>query len=150
MIKASLAVCILLAAAPSCPDLYSLATHGFTAPTIDQTTALAAPAPGGLLVYVSLTATNPNAYPINVAGIDYTVSVNGAPLFGGSESAVSVAENGTSTVQLSGIVPVRGFAGGQTVSYSISGTAHVDSPAGIPVDVEFEDQGTFVVPQGIP
>ena len=74
MVRASLAVCVLLAAAPSCPDLYSLATHGFTPPTVDMTTATAAPDAAGLRVNVALTALNPNPYPISLAGVDYEVA----------------------------------------------------------------------------
>jgi len=39
---------------------------------------------------------------------------------------------------------------GQSSSYTISGTAHVDSPAGVPVDVEFEGAGSFIVPGTLP
>jgi hypothetical protein len=154
MIRASLAVCALLAAAPNCTDLYSLSTHGFTPPTVDMTTATAAPDVDGLRVNVSLTALNPNPYPITVAGIDYTVSVNGSTVFSGNQPAISVAEGGgRNTVILSGVLPTlqsHGLTPGQTVTYIISGSAHVDSPAGLPIDVDFSDQGTFVVPQGVP
>jgi hypothetical protein len=35
-------------------------------------------------------------------------------------------------------------------TYTITGTAHVDSPAGVPVDVEFEGTGSFLVPATLP
>jgi hypothetical protein len=150
MLRVSLAVCALMAA-PSCPDLYSLATHGFSPPTIDRTTATAAPGPAGLHVTVSLTTINPNPYPINVAGIDFTVAIGGTTVFAGSKDGFSVADSGAqTTVQMAGDVDLHGLTAGQAVSYAISGTAHIDSPAGVPVDVEFSDQGTFVVPSGVP
>jgi len=151
MVRASLLVSVLMAAAPSCPDLYSLATHGFTAPTVDMTKATAAPDPAGLRVFVSLTAVNPNPYPISLSGVDYQVAVQGAVVLAGTEPALEVPESGgQSTVQFSGVIPTAGLAPGQTVVYTVSGAAHLDSPAGVPVDVEFSDHGTFVVPSGVP
>ena len=60
MVRASLAVCVLLAAAPNCPDLYSLATHGFTVPSLQAGTGTAAADPAGLRVSIQFTANNPN------------------------------------------------------------------------------------------
>jgi len=77
MLRVSLAVCVLLASVPSCPDLYSLATHGFTVPTVDGATATAAVDPAGLRVTVAFTATNPNPFPITLSAVDYTVSMQG-------------------------------------------------------------------------
>ncbi|HUJ28242.1 MAG TPA: LEA type 2 family protein [Myxococcales bacterium] len=151
MVRASLAVCVLMAAAPSCPDLFALTTHGFTPPTVEMTTASAAQAGNTLQVNVTLTALNPNPYPLSFAGIDWQVSVDGATVFSGQQPAISVPESGgQTTVQLAGVLPTQGYAAGDAVSYVVSGTAHVDSPAGVPVDVEFSDEGTFVVPGGVP
>ena len=156
MARASLLVCALLASVPSCPDLFSLATHGFTPPTVDMTTAMAFPDPAGLRVLVSFTAVNPNPYPIPVSGVDYVVALKGTPVYAGTEGSTSVPENGgKTTLTVTGVIaknsPVFStLVSGQAAAYTISGTAHVDSPAGVPVDVEFSDQNSFVVPSGLP
>ena len=148
MLRVSLAVCILLASAPSCPDLYSLATHGFTVPTVDGATATAAVDPAGLRVTVAFTATNPNPFPITLSTVDYTVSMQGTTVFTGTQNDPSVPEHGSSKLDLSGVINIADP--GQSSSYTISGTAHVDSPAGVPVDVEFEGAGSFIVPGTLP
>jgi LEA14-like dessication related protein len=155
MVRASLAVCALLAAAPNCPDLYSLGTHGFTVPTVDATSALAVPLPGGILVTVQFTADNPNPFPIALSSVDYAVTLDGQPLFAGSQADPEVPEHGKATLGLMGAIETanpayRSLRPGETVAYRITGTAHVNSPAGVPVDVEFDGVGTFVVPQGLP
>ena len=155
MVRASLAVSVLLASAPSCPDLYSLATHGFEVPTLDGATATALPAPGGLLVTVAFTATNPNPYPIQLSSVDYQVALLGHTVFTGTQQDPSVPEHGKSTLDLIGIVDPRDPAyaslrPGQVQTYTITGTAHVESPAGVPVDVDFEGTGSFVVPATLP
>jgi len=155
MLRVSLAVCVLLASAPSCPDLYSLATHGFTVPTVDGATATAAVDPAGLRVTVAFTATNPNPFPITLSAVDYTVSMQGTTVFTGTQNDPSVPEHGSSKLDLSGVINIadpvyRTLRPGQSSSYTISGTAHVDSPAGVPVDVEFEGAGAFMVPGTLP
>ena len=155
MLRVSLAVCVLLASAPSCPDLYSLATHGFTVPTVDGATATAAVDPAGLRVTVAFTATNPNPFPITLSAVDYTVSMQGTTVFTGTQNDPSVPEHGSSKLDLSGVINIadpvyRTLRPGQSSSYTISGTAHVDSPAGVPVDVEFEGAGSFIVPGTLP
>ena len=155
MVRASLAVCVLMASAPSCPDLYSLATHGFAVPTIGGATATAVTDPGGVRVTVNFTATNPNPFPITLASVDYTVSLQGEAVFTGTQTDPSVPEHGARQLDLVGIIPTssqayRSLRPNQSASYSITGTAHVNSPAGVPVDVEFTDDGTFVVPSNLP
>jgi len=155
MLRVSLAVCVLLASVPSCPDLYSLATHGFTVPTVDGATATAAVDPAGLRVTVAFTATNPNPFPITLSAVDYTVSMQGTTVFTGTQNDPSVPEHGSSKLDLSGVINIadpvyRTLRPGQSSSYTISGTAHVDSPAGVPVDVEFEGAGSFIVPGTLP
>jgi len=155
MLRVSLAVCVLLASAPSCPDLYSLATHGFTVPTVDGATATAAVDPAGLRVTVAFTATNPNPFPITLSAVDYTVSMQGTTVFTGTQNDPSVPEHGSSKLDLGGVINIadpvyRTLRPGQSSSYTISGTAHVDSPAGVPVDVEFEGAGSFIVPGTLP
>jgi LEA14-like dessication related protein len=155
MVRVSLAVCVLLASVPSCPDLYSLATHGFTVPTVDGATATAAVDPAGLRVTVAFTARNPNPFPITLSGVDYAVSMQGETVFTGTQADPSVPEHGQSKLDLTGVVHVispvyRTLRPGQSASYTISGTAHVLSPAGVPVDVEFEGAGSFVVPATLP
>ncbi|MFN2549965.1 MAG: LEA type 2 family protein [Myxococcales bacterium] len=155
MIRVSLAVCMLLAAVPSCPDLYSLATHGFTVPTVDGATATAAPDPAGLRVTVAFTATNPNPFPITLSAVDYQLVVQGKTVFAGSQADPSVPEHGTSKLDLGGVIDVRDpvyrtLSPGGSQSYTLTGTAHVQSPAGVPVDVEFEGAGSFIVPGTLP
>ncbi|HZX93858.1 MAG TPA: LEA type 2 family protein [Myxococcales bacterium] len=155
MIRSSLAVCALLASAPSCPDLYSIATHGFTVPTLDASSASAAPDPSGVAVTVQFTASNGNGFPLSLAGVDYRLRLQGVQVFDGAQTGFEVPDHGSTTQQLKGVVsptsPVyQTLIPGQTATYTISGTAHVDSPAGVPVDVDFVKDGSFLVPAGIP
>ena len=154
MVRASFAVCFLLAA-PSCPDLYSLATHGFVVPTLDAPTGTATPDPAGVRVDIKLSADNPNPFPLSMSGVDYTVALQGTPVFAGSAADPELPEHASGTVDLIGVVDAtsptyRGLRPGQTVPYTIGGTAHVSSPAGVPIDVEFDLKGTFVVPSNLP
>ena len=84
MVRTSLAVCLLLASAPSCPDLYSLATHGFSVPTVSAANATAALDTAGLRVTVQFTAANPNPFPIALTSVDYQVALQGQPVFAGT------------------------------------------------------------------
>jgi hypothetical protein len=154
MIRAS-ALCVLLASAPSCPDLYSIATHGFDVPTVTASSASAFPDPGGIAVTVDFTAHNPNAFPISLSGVDYQISLQGAPVFDGTQGAFEVPAQGDGKQDLKGVIsralPVYGtLIPNQTATYNITGTAHVDSPAGVPVDVDFAQDGSFVVPAVLP
>ena len=155
MVRASLAVCVLMASAPSCPDLYSLAIHGFSVPAISGATAGATVDPAGLRVTVAFTATNPNPFPITLGSVDYTVALQGETVFSGTQQDPAVPEHGQSQLDLTGVISpnsaaYRSLRPNQTATYDITGTAHVKSPAGVPVDVEFEDAGTFVVPGNLP
>lgn len=154
MVRASL-VAVLLASAPNCPDLYSVAAHGFAVPTLTARTASAVAAAGGAQVTVDLGAHNPNPYPIEVTGVDFDVAVEGTPAYSGSQQGLTVAQQADSGVQLGGLLPFaspafKNLRPGQTAHYALTGTAHVASPAGVPVDVEFTTGGTFVVPQPAP
>ena len=155
MVRTSLAVCLLLASAPSCPDLYSLATHGFSVPTVSAANATAALDTAGLRVTVQFTAANPNPFPIALTSVDYQVALQGQPVFAGTQSDPQVPEHGQSVLGLAGVISAassgyRALRPGQSASYAITGTAHVASPAGVPVDVEFDAAGAFVVPQNLP
>jgi len=155
MVRASLAVCCLLASAPSCPDLYSIATHGFAVPTVDAATATSAIDPRGLRVTSRFTVHNPNSYPITLSGVDFQLSLQGQPVFAGMQADPSVPELGQATMLLTGVIPsssaaYRTLRAGGTESYQLAGTAHVASPAGVPVDVEFAADGSFIVPANLP
>ena len=150
-----MAVCLLLASAPSCPDLYSLATHGFSVPTVSAANATAALDPAGLRVTVQFTAANPNPFPIALTSVDYQVALQGQPVFAGMQSDPQVPEHGQSVLELKGVISsaspgYRSLRPGQSASYAITGTAHVASPAGVPVDVEFEAAGSLLLPQNLP
>ena len=153
MVRVALAA--LLASVPNCPDLYSVATHGFEVPSLDGATATAAPDPAGLRVTVAFTATNRNPYPITLSSVDYQVALQGTTAFAGTQLDPSVPQNGSSRLDLVGVIdpanPVyRTMQPGQSQPYTITGTAHVDSPAGVPIDVEFQGDGTFIVPTTLP
>lgn len=155
MVRTSLAVCVLLASAPSCPDLYSLATHGFSVPTVGAASATAGLDPSGLRVTVQFTADNPNPFPIALTSVDYQVALQGQPVFAGTQADPEVPEHGQAALGLAGIIGYgspgyRALRPGQSATYSITGTAHVQSPAGVPVDVDFDAAGTFVVPSNLP
>jgi late embryogenesis abundant protein len=155
MIRAPAVLCVVLASAPSCPDLYTVATHGFDVPTVQLSGTNAFPDPGGVAVTVELTAHNPNAFPISVSGVDYQVTLQGSPVLAGAHAAFDVPAQGNATPQLEGVISrtlpaYRSLVVGQTATYAISGTVHVDSPAGVPVDVDFAQGGSFLVPPGIP
>lgn len=155
MLRATLAAAFLLGSAPSCPDLYSVATHGFTMPALATEGATAVPDARGLNVAISFVARNPNPFPIEVSGIDFQVALNGSLVFAGTRDGVRVAENGSGAVDLRGSLPTsspifRQLQPGATQSYLVTGIAHVASPAGIPVDVDFSTAGSFVVPSGLP
>ena len=155
MLRTSLAVFLLLGAAPSCPDLYSVAAHGFVVPTLSARGALGAPAQGGLRVTVDFAADNPNNFPLTVSGVDYALAVEGTPVFAGSRDGVRVQEHGTGALELSGVIDtqsgvLRRLRPGQSAAYLLTGTVHVATPAGVPVDVEFSTPGAFLVPGGLP
>jgi LEA14-like dessication related protein len=155
MVRASLALAALLASAPSCPDLYSLAAHGFRVPTLTARSASAVPAGSGVQVTVDVAAHNPNPFPIELTGVDYDVALDGTPALSGSQQGTTVAQQTDGGLQLGGVLNpgsavFKNLRPGQTVHYALNGTAHVASPAGVPVDVEFTTGGTFVVPQTLP
>ena len=154
MVRASLAVSLLVAA-PSCPDLYSLATHGFTVPTLQAASATAAPDPAGMRMTVAFAVTNPNPFPLSLSGVEYQVALRGTPVFAGTQQGLSVSEHGGITLSLPGVVDLhsaifRQLVPGASASYTISGVAHVDSPAGVPIEVEFSRDGTVLVPSQLP
>lgn len=155
MMRVSLALAALLASAPSCPDLYSLAAHGFTVPTFSARNASAVPVGSGLQVTVDVGAHNPNPFPIDVTSVDYDLALDGTPALSGSQQGVTVAQQEDGGLQLGGLLATnsavfRNLRPGQTVHYLLTGTARVASPAGVPVDVEFSTGGAVVVPQILP
>src|SRR3954454_14051123 len=125
MIRAPLALCALLASAPSCPDLYSVATHGFDVPTVQVSRTSALPDPGGVAVAVDFTAHNPNSFPISISGVDYQVALQGSPVLDGAQTAFDVPGQGEATPQLKGVISrtlpaYRSLVAGQTAAYTIS------------------------------
>jgi hypothetical protein len=78
MMRAAVVSAVLLASAPSCPDLYSLATHGFSLPTVATTGANAVADPPGVRVTVGLSATNPNPFAITLTSVDFALSLAGS------------------------------------------------------------------------
>src|SRR5207248_5422447 len=133
MVRASLAVCVLLAAAPNCPDLYSVATHGFTVPSLQASTGTAITDPAGLRVTIQFTANNPNPFPISLSSVDYQVALQGQQVFAGSAADPNVPEHATSSLSLGGTIDLRTpvyrtLRPGASTPYTITGTAHVNSP----------------------
>jgi LEA14-like dessication related protein len=154
-VRAILLATGILASVPNCTDLYSVATHGLTAPVLTSPTATAASEPGGVRVTIALTAQNPNDIPIALDSVDYQVAISGTQVFSGSQEGLTVDEQTTETVHLSGVVDVsqpifKTFHGGQTVPFTVTGVAHVDSPAGVPIDFAFATNNSFVVPDSLP
>jgi LEA14-like dessication related protein len=150
MVRAILAATMLLSSVPNCTDLYSIATHGLTAPTVTSTSATAALDPGGVRLTIVLTAQNPNDFPISMDSVDYTVSLAGAAAFEGTQEGVTIDERSTDTVTVAGVVPLSAIlkaAIAQTAAFTVTGIAHVDSPAGVSIDFHFAADGSFTLPQ---
>jgi LEA14-like dessication related protein len=145
----------LLASIPNCTDLYSIATHGLTAPVLTSQNATATSETSGVRVTIALTAQNPNDFPISLDSVDYQVAVSGTQVFAGTQEGLTVDEDAAESVQLSGVVDVsqpvfKTFRSGQTVPFTVTGVAHVDSPAGVPIDFAFTTSDSFVVPDSLP
>jgi LEA14-like dessication related protein len=154
-VRAILLATGLLASVPNCTDLYSVATHGLTAPVLTSQNATATSETTGVRVTISLSAQNPNDFPIALDSVDYQVSVSGTQVFTGTQEGLTVDEDATEAVQLSGVVDVsqpifKTFRSGQTVPFTVTGVAHVDSPAGVPIDFAFTTTNSFVVPDSLP
>jgi hypothetical protein len=154
-VRAILLATGLLASVPNCTDLYSVATHGLTAPVLTSQKATAASEAGGVRVSIVLTAQNPNDIPNALDSIDYQVSISGTQVFAGSQEGLTVDEQTTETVQLSGVVDItqpifKTFRSREPVTFTVTGVAHVDSPAGVPVDFAFTTNNSFVVPDSLP
>ena len=155
MLRTQLAVCLLLASAPRCADLFSLAANGFSVPTLEAKGAAGTPDPGGMRVAIDFAATNPNKFPLTLDSVDYQVLVEGEQVFAGTQDGLTVSQKGAATVNVQGVVPLsapvlKKLHAGDTAGYTLQGTVHVETPAGVPADVEFATSGTFVVPGGIP
>jgi hypothetical protein len=157
MVRATIAATMLLASVPNCTDLYSVATHGLTAPTVTldpQKPPFPAQDPAGIRVTIPLIATNPNTFPISVDSVDYQVLLDpspASPVFTGTQEGVTVDEHSTDALTVGGVIPTsvitsRRFTRGQIVPFTVTGTAHVDSPAGIAIDVAFTASSSFQVP----
>ena len=106
-------------------------------------------------VSIQFTANNPNPFPISLSSVDYQVALQGQQVFAGSAADPNVPEHATSSLSLGGTIDLRTpvyrtLRPGASTPYTITGTAHVNSPAGVPVDVEFEANGAFVVPSNLP
>jgi hypothetical protein len=152
---------MLLASVPNCTDLYSVATHGLSAPVLTSESPTATSVPTGVQVSIKIQARNPNDFPISVDSVDYQVAVlpagsdAGTQVFAGTQEGLTIDEGATDTVPVSGVVdtsqPIfKTFRTGQTVPFVITGVAHVDSPAGVAVDFAFSATDSFVVPGSLP
>jgi len=157
MMRVTIAAAMVMASVPNCTDLYSVATHGVTSPVVtadsSKVTAAADPA-GNVHVTIPLTATNPNDFPISLDSVDYQVFLDAtqtSPVFTGTQEGLTVDEHSTEVVKVSGVVPTSvvtsmRFTHAQTVPFTVTGVAHVDSPAGVAVDFAFTATSAFVVP----
>jgi LEA14-like dessication related protein len=149
------ALACVAAVLAGCTDLYSLAAHGYTEPTVTAQDTHAVPAVGGVEITIDFAAQNPNPYPLDFDGVDYTVSSQGVTALTGSHGSFSVDENGSAVVPLSGTITADALAQlhlvpGQSTSYTLSGTLHVKTPAGVGVDLAFSTDGTLIVPATAP
>src|SRR2546422_8387935 len=95
---------LLFASAPSCPDLYSLATHGFSVPTLESRSAVGTPEQHGIRVTIDLAAHNPNSIPLSMEGVEYPLSVQGQPVFAGSHDSIALAERADGLLQVTGVI----------------------------------------------
>jgi LEA14-like dessication related protein len=152
-VRAILCSVTLLASIPNCTDLYSIATHGLSTPVVTTPSSVTpTPDPQGLRLTIPITVQNPNDIPISIDSVDYTVTVtsggNNAPGFSGTQDAVTVDEHSTETVPLSGVIPPSTLVGLRpgTTTFTVNGTVHADSPAGIAIDVTFSGNGSFATP----
>ena len=151
MVRAYALCAALVASAPSCTDLYSVATHGFAVPTTATRNATGSLVGNQLRIALDFQAHNPNDYPLTVTSVDYDVHVQEQPAFSGTQPGVSVGEHADGELRLSGAIPrnapaLANLTPGQRAPFVLSGTIHLDTPAGVAVDVEFSMGGTFVVP----
>ncbi|GAC1347907.1 MAG: hypothetical protein NVSMB23_27940 [Myxococcales bacterium] len=143
----------LLASAPSCPDLYSLAVRGGGVPTTNVGPARAATQGATVSVTVDVAVKNPNRFPLTLRGLEYDLAIDGAPAASGTLGRTTVAAQDGVTLPLVGVLswstsrPVlQKLSTEKNGQYRITGTAHLETPAGLPVDVDFDGSGTFVVP----
>jgi LEA14-like dessication related protein len=156
MMRVTIAAAMVMASVPNCTDLYSVATHGLTSPvvTTDSSKVTAAADPAGVRVNIQFTATNPNDFPISLDSVDYQVFLDAtqtSPVFTGTQEGLTVDEHSTEVVKVSGVVPTSvvtsmRFTHNQPVPFTVTGVAHVDSPAGVAVDFAFTATSAFVVP----
>lgn len=151
MLRASLLAAAILAAAPNCTDLYSVGAHGFQIPKLAVQSARADQVGQAFQVVLDFQTHNPNPYPLTVSSVDYQVTLQGVPIFSGSKPGLSVEGTSDGSVMLTGEVPfaspaLTGLTPGKSATYVLSGTLHVDSPAGVPVDVDYSTSGIFLVP----
>jgi hypothetical protein len=152
--RAIAAAAVLLASAPECADLYSVAARGFTAPEVEVSSAGATRSGEQLHVELHFAAKNKNNFPLTVSSVDYRVELAGLPAYGGNQPGVTVAENASGALVFAGSLgwgnarPVlERLRGEATTTYRLVGTVHCESPAGVPVDVEFDTTGDVQVPE---
>jgi LEA14-like dessication related protein len=151
--RAMIAAVGLLASAPSCPDLYSIAVRGGGVPTATVGAATAATQGSTATVTVNIAVTNPNRFPLTMRALEYDLAIDGAPASSGSLGRTTVPEQGGVTLALVGSLSwatsaaiLQKLATETNAQYRITGTAHLETPAGLPVDVDFDGSGSFVVP----
>lgn len=151
--RATIAAISLLAAAPSCPDLYSLAVHGGGVPTATVGAAQAATQGSTVIVTIAVSVKNPDTFPLTLRGLEYDIAIDGTPASAGTLGRTTVTAKGGITLPLAGSLswttssPVlQKLATETSAQYRLTGTAHLETPAGVPVDVDFDGGGSFVVP----
>jgi hypothetical protein len=151
MARAILAATMLLASVPNCTDLYSIATHGLTQPSVTGTETPPQLQPdGSVLVTVTFTVDNPNDVPFVLDRLDYQGNAGTATLCTGTEQGVTIDGHSQQTIAAPCLIsPASAPPGlsGTTVQLQVVGTALFDSPAGIPIDVDFS---TSQVPVLVP
>ncbi|HXN56454.1 MAG TPA: LEA type 2 family protein [Myxococcales bacterium] len=151
--KALIAAVGLLASAPSCPDLYSMAVHGGGVPTATVGAAQAATQGSTTTVTIQVAVTNPNRFPLTMRALEYDLAIDGTPASAGALGRTTVPEQSGLTLALVGSLSwatsaavLQKLATETNAQYRITGTAHLETPAGLPVDVDFDGSGSFVVP----
>lgn len=151
--RAMIAAIGLLASAPSCPDLYSLAVRGGGVPSASVGPAKAAAQSPTVTITIEVAVKNPNRFPLTLRGLEYDLAIDGAPAASGTLGRTTVDAQGALTLPLVGSLswttsaPVLQKLSTETnAQYRITGAAHLETPAGLPVDVDFDGSGSFVVP----
>jgi LEA14-like dessication related protein len=151
--KALIAAVGLLASAPSCTDLYSIAVRGGGVPKATVGTPQGATQGKTSTITVNVAVQNPNRFPLTLRGLEYDLALDGTPAGAGTLGRTTVpAQDGLTLAMIASLswttssAVLTKLATETTAQYRITGTAHLETPAGLPVDVDFDGSGTFAVP----